>query len=80
MEPVGDLDSDRLGEARRFLEPRGGVAARFGAEIGKDDEGAGAAGVIALLAVEDAQAAGSSSSASAKFTGCSGCPVETACL
>jgi hypothetical protein len=45
VEPVGHLDADRPGEARRFVETRLDVAARIAAaEVGESDDGAGAAG------------------------------------
>jgi hypothetical protein len=77
MDLLGDLDADRLGKARGLLEARLGVAPRLAAssfsEVGKGDDGAGAASVILVrIAIEDAQAADSSSSASTRLTGCSG--------
>ena len=73
MELLGDVDPDRLGEAGRFLEPRLDVAKRIaGAEIGKGDDGAGAAGeFVTGIAVEAAQAPCSSSLVS-RLSGLSG--------
>jgi hypothetical protein len=76
-----DIEADRPGQARRLLEPRIGVAAPRPPQLRQGDDGAGAAGEVVLVgSLEDAQAPGSSSSASMKLTGCSGCTVETACL
>jgi hypothetical protein len=74
VELVRDLEPDRLGQPGRFVEARGDVApARLAGQLGKGDEGAGAAAeLVVALAVEGGQAAGSSSSASTKLTGCSG--------
>jgi hypothetical protein len=81
MELVGDVDADRFGEARRLVEARFDVAARRAAEVGKSDDGAGAAGEIRVVAVESGgQAPCSSSWASTKLMGLSGCTVEMACL
>ena len=85
MDLLGDVDADRLGEAGSLVEPRLGVApclaATALAEIREGDDGTGtAAEIVVRFAVEDAQAADSSSSASTRLTGCSGCTVETACL
>jgi hypothetical protein len=77
MELLGDLDADRLGEAGGFVEPCLRVAAGLPApplaKIRESDDGAGAAAeILVRIAVEDAQAADSSSSASTRLTGCSG--------
>jgi hypothetical protein len=74
MEALADVEADRLGEARRLVEPRGDVAPRFARrQLGKDDQGFGAAAELAVgRPVEDAQAAGSSSSCSEKLSGRSG--------
>ena len=81
MEPVGDLDADRLGQAGRLVEARGDVAPAVAAQLGQCDDGAGAAADLVVgRSFEDAQAAGSSSSVSTKLTGCSGCTVDMACL
>jgi hypothetical protein len=73
MELLGDVDPDRLGKPRRLLEPRLDVAKRIaGAEIGKGDDGAGAAGeFVTGIAVEAAQAPCSSSLVS-RLSGLSG--------
>jgi hypothetical protein len=81
MKPPGDLDTDRLGKPSRFVEPRFDVARRRRSEVGKCDDGARAAGEIRLVAVEaGGQAPCSSSCASTKLIGLSGCTVEMACL
>ena len=82
MEPVGDLDADRLGEARRLVEARLDVApALAAAHVGQgDDRRAPRVNSPSDDLLGNAQAAGSSSSCSTKLTGCSGCTVEMACL
>ena len=82
MQPFDDVDADRLGETSSLVEARLDVAGIVvAAEIRKGDDGAGAAREIVVgIAIEDAQAADSSSSWSMKLTGRSGCTVETACL
>jgi hypothetical protein len=81
MELSGNVDADRLGKAGGFVETRGGVAAGGAAEVRKGDDGAGAAGKFRVAAFEaGAQAICSSSCASTKLIGLSGCTVETACL
>jgi hypothetical protein len=63
MEPIGDVDPDRLGEAGGLVQPRLDVAPGIAvAEIGESDDGAGAAGeLVGGIAVERAQADCSSS-------------------
>ena len=82
MEPVGHLDSDRLGESGRLLEASVDVApSPPPAHVGESDDRLGAPGKLAVIRLlENAQAAGSSSSCSMKLTGRSGCTVEMACL
>jgi hypothetical protein len=81
MKPVGDIDADRLGKASRLVEARFDVTAGGAAEVGKGDDGARAAGEIRVVAVESGgQAPCSSSWASTKLIGLSGCTVEMACL
>ena len=81
MQLVLDRDADRLGEPRRLVEPRLGVATAVLAGIGQRDDRAGAAREVTVaFAVEDAQAVGSSAGASTRLTGRSGCTVEMACL
>ena len=57
-----------------------GIARPLPSHFGESDDRAGAAGEVFVSPVEDAQSFGSSSSASMRLTGCSGCTVETACL
>ena len=81
MELVFDHDSDRLGEASRFLEPCFDVATIVAAEIWQRDQRLGAAAeLVIVVAVEDAQALDSSPCISARLIGFSGCTVDTACL
>jgi hypothetical protein len=81
MEPVGDVDPDRLGEAGRLIEARFDVAPPPPLRhVGKGDDGLRAAGEFVVGRVGEAQAAGSSSSCSMKLIGRSGCTVEMACL
>ena len=74
MELVGDVEADRLGQPGRLVEASVDVAPpppRL--EVGKGDDGLGAAGELAFVrSIDDAQAAGSSSSWSMKLTGRSG--------
>jgi hypothetical protein len=74
VEPLGDVDPDRFGEAGRLVEPRLDVApARFSRQVGKGEDGSGpSAELVVALALGGAQLGGSSSSASAKLSGCSG--------
>jgi hypothetical protein len=71
-QPLLDLDADRLGEADGLLEPGLDVALRTPPEVGKSDDGAGAAGELVGIAIENAQPCGSSPWASARLTGRSG--------
>jgi hypothetical protein len=81
VELAGDVDADRLGKARRLVETRLDIPAGRGAAIGKSDDGACAAGEIRLVTVESGgQALCSSSCASTRSSGLSGCTVEMACL
>ncbi len=73
MKLLGDFDPDRLGEAGGLVEPRLRVPAVPVAEVGKRDDGAGAAAELGVgLSVENAQTDDSSSSCSMKLTGRSG--------
>jgi hypothetical protein len=82
VELLDDVDADRLGETRRLVEARLDVARIVvAAEIREGDDGSGAARKFGVgIAIENAQAADSSSSWSMKLTGRSGWTVETACL
>ena len=81
MQLVLDRDADRLGEPGRLVEPRVGAAQRLLAEVGKGDDGSGAAGELGGgFALRKIQLAGSSPCASTRLTGRSGCTVEMACL
>jgi len=81
MQTLFDLDADRLGKAGGFVEPRADVADAVLAGVGQGNDRARAARDVSIgLAVENAQARGSSACASIRLTGCSGCTVEMACL
>jgi uncharacterized metal-binding protein len=81
MQLLDHLDADRLGEPSRLVETRVGVAAGGAAEVRKGDDGAGTARIFRVAAVEAGGQAGCSSScASMKLIGLSGCTVEIACL
>jgi hypothetical protein len=62
---VLDVDPDRLGQARRFLEPRLDVSAAGAAEVRKCDECSCSAGDVRFVAVENAQTPFSSGMSSA---------------
>ncbi len=81
MELVLDDYSDGFGETGRFLEPGLDIAAIIAAKIGQRDQRLRAsAEIVILVAIEDAQALGSSPCISARLIGLSGCTVDTACL
>ena len=73
MELFLDDDSDRLGQPGRLLQPGFDVAARVAAEIRQRDQRSRAATIfVIVVAIEDAQALGSSPCISARLIGFSG--------
>jgi len=55
MDAILHIDADRFGQPGCFLQPRIDVTARSIANFGQGDDGAGAAGNVRIVAIENAQ-------------------------
>ena len=73
--------ADRLGETGCLLQPCLNVPTIVAAKIRQRDQRLRTATeLVIIVAIEDAQALGSSPCISARLIGFSGCTVDTACL